>query len=249
VLGRRAGRPKLKRLDKVLAAAARKLPADRRSSFLVKPATLLRWHRELIRRKWTYLRKPIGRPRLSSDVRGLIPRLAGENPRWGCLRIMGELRGLGIQAGATTIRSLLRRSGLGPAPRKDGPSWSEFLRAQADGISACDFFAVETAFLQTLYVLFFIEVGTRRVRVMSSTRNPDAAYTTQQARNLYMAGEPPTGVHLIRDRDSKYTRLAPTPPGIGLASPDACGTDPPASAGKEIRRREVLPGINEYLAA
>jgi transposase InsO family protein len=313
VLGRKAGRPKLKRLDKVLlAAAARMLPAERRSSFLVKPATLLRWHRELIRRKWTYLRKPIGRPRLSSDVRELILRLARENPRWGCLRIQGELRGLGIQVGATTIRSLLRRNGLGPAPRKDGPSWSESLRAQADGILACDFFAVETAFLQTLYVLFFIEVGTRRVRVMSSTRNPDAAYTTQQARNLYLAEEPPTGVHhLIRDRDSKYARsfddvfdtegarviLTPIRApkanayaerwartvrteildrtlvlsrrhldrllrrytshynshrphrGIGLAPPDACGTDPPASAGKEIGRREVLPGINEYLAA
>lgn len=238
--------------------------------------------------------------------------MARENPRWGCLRIQGELRGLGIQVGATTIRSLLRRSGLGPAPRKDGPSWSEFLRAQADGILARDFFAVETAFLQTLYVLFFIEDGTRRVRVMSSTRKPDAAYTTQQARNLYMAEEPPVGLHhLIRDRDSKYARsfddvfdtegawviLTPIRApkanahaerwvrtvrteildrtlvlsrrhldrllrrhtshynshrphrGIGLAPTDACGTDPPASADKEIRRREVLPGINEYLAA
>jgi len=101
------------------------------------------------------------------------------------VRIQGELRGLGIRVGATSIRSVLRRHGLGPAPRRDGPSWSEFLRAQAEGIIACDFFSVETGFLRTLYVLFFIEVGTRRVHVMTSTRNPDAGYTTQQARNLY----------------------------------------------------------------
>lgn len=124
----------------------------------------------------------------------LILRLAKENPRWGCVRIQGELRGLGIRVGATTIRSLLRRHGLGPAPRRDGPSWSEFLRAQASGILACDFFTVETAFLSTLYVLFFIEVGTRRIHLMTSTRNPDAGYTTQQARNLYMEDALPAGV-------------------------------------------------------
>ncbi len=137
VLSRKAGRPKLKRLDKVfLSAAARLLPRERRSSFLVTPATLLRWHRELVKRKWTYRGKRVGRPVMSPQVRDLILRLARENPRWGCVRIQGELRGLGIRVGATTIRSLLRRSGLGPAPRRDGPSWSEFLRAQAEGILA-----------------------------------------------------------------------------------------------------------------
>jgi hypothetical protein len=144
---------------------------------------------------------------MSSHVRELILRLARENPRWGCVRIQGELRGLGIRVGATTIRSLLKRNNLGPAPRRHGPSWSQFLRAQAQGVLACDFFSVETAFLQTLYVLFFIEVGTRRVCVMTSTRNPEATFVTQQARNLYMAEEPPTGARfLIRDRDSKFTR-------------------------------------------
>jgi putative transposase len=208
VLSRKAGRPKLRRLDRVfLSAAARMLPRERRESFLVTPATLLRWHRELVRRKWTYRSKPVGRPPMSSQVRELILRLARENPRWGCVRIQGELRGLGIRVGATTIRSLLKRNGLGPAPRRHGPSWSQFLRAQAQGVLACDFFSVETAFLQTLYVLFFIEVGTRRVRVMTSTRNPEATFVTQQARNLYMAEEPPTGARfLIRDRDSKFTR-------------------------------------------
>ncbi len=100
------------------------------------------------------------------------------NPRWGCVRIQGELRGLGVRVGATTIRTLLRRHGLGPAPRRDGPSWSEFLRSQAGGIVACDFFTVETAFLRSLYVMFWIEIGTRRVHVMTSTGNLDARYTT-----------------------------------------------------------------------
>jgi hypothetical protein len=107
------------------------------------------------------------------------------------VRIQGELRGLGIRVGATTIRSLLRRSGLGPAPRRSGPSWSEFLRTQASGILACDFFTVETVFLKTLYVLFFIEIGTRRVRLTGATTNPDGIFVTQQARNLYMAEERP----------------------------------------------------------
>jgi transposase InsO family protein len=142
---------------------------------------------------------------MSPHVRELILRLARENPRWGCVRIQRELHGLGIRVGATTIRTLLRRNGFGPAPRGDGPSWTEFLRAQAEGILACDFFCVETAFIQTLYALFFIEVGTRRVHVMTSTRNPDAGYTTQQARSLFMAGELPTVRILIRDRDSKFS--------------------------------------------
>jgi putative transposase len=313
VLSRKAGRPNRRRLDRVfLSAAARMLPRERRASFLVTPATLLRWHRELVRRKWTYRRRPLGRPPMSPQVRELILRLAKENPRWGCVRIQGELRGLGIRVGATTIRTLLRRNGFGPAPRRDGPSWSEFLRAQAEGVLACDFFSVETAFLSTLYVLFFIEIGTRRVHVMTSTRNPDAGYTTQQARNIYMAGELPAGVrYLIRDRDAKFTpsfdavfgsedaRVILTPVrapkanafaerwvrtvraeildwtlvlgrrhldrllaryvshynshrphrGIGLAPPEARGADPLASAGSKIQRREVLAGINEYLAA
>src|SRR5450756_578781 len=149
VLQRTAGRPKLRAIDRILlAAASRVIPRDRWVAFLVTPATLLRWHRELVTRKWTYRRtgRP-GRPPIDPAVRELILQLARENPRWGCVRIEGELRKLGIRVGATTIRTLLRTARLGPAPRRTGPSWTEFLRAQAHGIIAGDFFTVETAWL------------------------------------------------------------------------------------------------------
>jgi hypothetical protein len=124
------------------------------------------------------------------------------------MRIQGECRKLGIRVGASTIKRVLLGEGLGPAPRRMGPSWSEFLRSQAEGILACDFFTVETMFLRTFYVLFFIEIATRKLHVMPSTCNPDAAFVTQQARNLvaFDIGERDEPVRfLIRDRDSKYT--------------------------------------------
>jgi hypothetical protein len=159
---RKAGRLKLRRRDRLLlAAAARLLPRERWSCFIVTPATLLAWHRQLVKRKWTYRRRRTGRPPLDLKICRLILRMAKDNPRWGYVRIQGELRKLGIRVGASSIKRLLAREGLGPAPRR-GPSWSEFLRSQADGILACDFFTVESAFLRTLYVLFFIEVGSRR---------------------------------------------------------------------------------------
>ncbi|MGH9890906.1 MAG: hypothetical protein ACREA0_02755 [bacterium] len=129
----------------------------------------------------------------------LITRLARENPRWGYLRIRGELLKLGVRVSATAIRTVLRREGLGPAPRRSGPSWSEFLRAQAQGILAFDFFTMETAWLRTLYVLFAIELGSRRVHVLGVTRNPDSAWVIQQARNLAV-GERLRGIRfLIRE--------------------------------------------------
>ncbi len=176
VLQRRNGPPRFRAVDRVLLAmASRSIPRERWVSFIVTPATLLRWHRELVRRKWTYGRvgRP-GRPPLDPDVRELIVRLARENPRWGCVRMQGELRKLGIRVGATTIRSLLRSARLGPAPRRSGPSWAEFLQAQAHGIIACDFFSVETAWLRTLYVLVFIELGRRRIHLSASTAHPDS---------------------------------------------------------------------------
>jgi len=147
VLRRQAGRPRFTPLDRVLLApASRALPRQRWTSlFLVTPKTLLRWHRELVRRKWTYRKahQP-GRPPIDAEVVALVLRMARENPRWGCVRICGELRKLGIRVGTTTIRTLLRRHGLGPAPRRCGPTWTQFLKAQAEGIVACDFFTVET---------------------------------------------------------------------------------------------------------
>ena len=126
VLRRQAGRPRLRRFDRAfLAAASRALPRPAWASFVVSPQTLLRWHREMVRRKWTYRRKGTGgRPSLDPDTRDLILRLARENTRWGCVRIHGELGKLGIRVSATTIRTLLRRRGLGPAPRRSGPTWS-----------------------------------------------------------------------------------------------------------------------------
>jgi len=148
----------------------------------------------------------VGRPPLDPAARELILRLARENRRWGCVRIQGELAKLGIRVSATTIRALLRRHGLGPAPRRSGPTWSQFLRPQARGIFACDFFTVETVFLKTLYVLFFIELGTRRVHLAGVTAHPDSAWVTQQARNLSFdhPGDRVPFRFLIRDRDSKY---------------------------------------------
>jgi putative transposase len=129
-----------------------------------------------------------------------------ENPRWGYMRIKGECRKLGVSVAATRVKKVLRAAGLEPAPRRDGPSWSEFLLAQADGILACDFFSIETVFLRTLYVLFFIEVGSRRLHVSPSTRNPNGEFVAQQARNLAMDGGLEGVAFLIRDRDGKYTR-------------------------------------------
>jgi putative transposase len=196
----------LRRLDRaVLAAASRAIPRERWSLFFVQLQTLLRWHRELVRRKWTSRRKgKPGRPPIDPEVRALIIRLGRENRRWGCVRIQGELRKLGIRIGATTIRSILRRSGLGPASRGPDPNWRAFLRIQASCILACDFFTAETITLRALHVLFFIELSTRKVHVAGVTEHPDSAWVTQQARNLAIEDRLEGVRFLIRDRDSKY---------------------------------------------
>jgi hypothetical protein len=209
VLRRWIKRPKLSPRDKLfLSAMSRMLPRGRWAAFIVTPATLVRWHRELVRRNHWH-RTPQGRPRIDFETSALIVRMAKENPRWGCVRIKGELQGLGIIVSATTIRTILRRAGLGPAPRRDGPSWRQFLSAQAKGIVACDFFTVETVFLRTLYVLVFMHIQTRRILGVGVSANPDGAWVTQQARNLVMDlnGDLEGSVRfLIRDRDAKYCR-------------------------------------------
>jgi len=206
VLRRQVKRPRLHRLDRVLlAAASRAIRRDLWSSFVVRPETLLRWHRELVAKKWTYKRRGRpGRPPVDAEVRDLIVRLGRENPRWGYQRIRGELLKLGLRISATTVRTILLRHGLDPAPRRTGPTWSEFLRSQAAGILACDFFTIETITLRTIYVLFFIELSTRKVHVAGVTSHPDSAWVTQQARNLAIEDRFSGVRFLLRDRDAKF---------------------------------------------
>jgi hypothetical protein len=207
VLHRQVARPRYAPTDRlVLATLARLLPRERWSAFLVTPATLLRWHRELVRRRWTYRREPRRRKGLDPALVELVLRLAWENPRWGYLRIYGECAKLGMQVSATSVRNILRRNGLGPAPRRGGPTWAEFLRSQAAGVLACDFFTVETVELTRMYVLFFIELERRLVWLGGVTAHPTGEWMTQQARNLTMAlGERTAQLKLlVRDRDAKF---------------------------------------------
>jgi putative transposase len=165
-----------------------------------------------VTRKWSQAQPRGGRPPLADHVVALILRLARENPRWGYRRIHGELRKLGRPVSATTIRTVLLRNGLRPALRRASVTWRAFLRAQASGIVATDFFTVETVRLKTLYVLFFIELHTRRVRLVGVTDHPNGPWVVQRARELSMRreGDRTAGTSaprfLIRDRDSKFTR-------------------------------------------
>jgi putative transposase len=207
VLRRHVRRPAFRSADRwFLAAAARMLPKVRRSGFLVTPATLLRWHRRLVARPWSYSRRP-GRPPIDAQVRALIVRLARENPRWGYRRIVGELKGLGVVVSATAVKQILRQEQLGPAGKRKGPTWRQFLRTQAETVIAVDFFTVDTVWLQRLYVLFFIEIASRRVHVAGCTAHPDAEWVTQQARQVtWTLNDRPQPVRfLIRDHDSKFT--------------------------------------------
>jgi putative transposase len=160
VLRRQTPRPKLEASDRaLLAAISRVLPKARWSCFFVTPETLLRWHRRLVTGAWTYPHHQTGRPPLDRQIQQLIVRLAKENPRWGYQRIKGELQRLSVQVSATTIRTILRRHRLDPAPRPTTTTWRAFLRQQATGILACDFFTVDTIWLRRLYVLFFTWQG------------------------------------------------------------------------------------------
>jgi putative transposase len=208
MLRRQARQPKLTRADRaLLAALSRSLPRVAWAGFPVKPETLLRWHRQFVVRRWTYAHRAPGRPPLESSKHALILRLGRENPHWGYRRIVGELKGLGITVSATSVRKVLLEEGFQPAPQRGQSSWRAFLRAQAASMLACDFLTVETAFLQRIYVLFFISLATRRIEYIACTSNPDGHWTAQQARNLVMQlGDEHSFRFLIHDRDSKFSR-------------------------------------------
>jgi transposase InsO family protein len=177
-------------------------------AFLVRPETLLRWHRRIVARRSTYPHRRPGRPPVDQEVGRLILRLARENSHWGYVRIVGELRKLGVTVSATLVRNVLARAGLPPAPGRASSSWRSFLRQHGNTILACDLFTLDSVWLQRLYVLFFVSIGTRRVEYVACTSKPDTAWTSQQARNLLMdlGDRSQRRRFLIHDRDTKFTR-------------------------------------------
>lgn len=209
ILRRQVKSPQFAPRDRLLLAAlSRVLPRRSWQAFLVRPETLLRWHRRLVSHHWTYPHRTPGRPAIDGEVRELVLRLARENGSWGYLRIVGELRKLGIDVSATLVRNVLRAAGVPPAPQRGQLDWRSFLRQHGETILACDFLTVDTVLLRRLYVLVFICIGSRRVEYVACTRNPDGVWMTQQARNLLMDlddhGRRPR--FLIHDRDAKFSR-------------------------------------------
>ena len=189
VLQRQVKAPRLSWADRaVMAALARLVPRSQLGQLrlIISPRTLLRCHARLIRRHWTYPRRAPGRPGTAKPVRPLVLEMARDNPGWGYRRIHGELAGLGYELAPSTVWQILQDAGIDPAPRRSGQTWRAFLKAQAKTILAVDFFHVDTVFLRRLYVLFFIEHGTRRVHLAGITAHPAGEWVAQQARNLLM---------------------------------------------------------------
>jgi transposase InsO family protein len=194
-----------------LAMLAGTLPIERLAGMrlIVTPGTILRWHRDIVRRRWARLprRGRSGRPATHRKVRSVVLRLARENESWGYRRIHGELAGLGITVAPSTVWQILKNAGIDPAPRRDGPGWAEFLRSQAYGILALDFFTAGLLNGSTVYVLAVIEHGTRRIRVLGATEHPVQSWVVQQARNLLMDLEDAgtRAKFVLHDRDASFT--------------------------------------------
>ena len=209
VLRRHAGRVRYEPADRAwFAALARLVPRRRWAQvFPVTPATLLAWHRRMAKKYDTSKRRKPGRPPTAPAIARLVVRLAKENPLWGHRRIHGELTKLGVTVAPSTVREILHAAGMDPAPRHSGPNWRQFLHAQAAGIVAVDFLHVDTVLLKRIYVLVFIEHGTRRMHTGGVTASPTGEWTVQQARNLALGlGERFEDVKfLIRDRGSNFT--------------------------------------------
>ena len=209
VLQRQLERPNFTPTDRAtLALLSRGFDRRRlaRVMLIVKPATVIGWHRRLVARRWTRPPTPrTGRPPTPAELRRLVLRLDTENPTWGYRRIHGEMRRLGNHIAASTVWQILRNAGREPTPNRTGPTWREFIGSQAHALVATDFFCVDSVALRRYYVLFFIEIDTRRVHLAGITTNPTGAWTSQAARNLTMTFDK-TIRFVTRDGAGQYTR-------------------------------------------